>query len=529
MNHLKITVRILLVTATLIAPLAAAEISFSGYLLNRADWRKPDSPKLEPATNQSVDMDKDGILGTQGYVLFGPAGQETGKIPVGKEWLQNVTRQLPPWVHRLEILAPAEMGRFPGYAVINDPVKTDLSFNSGALILETKEPELPLLKITFGDGAPPTIRIGLMVDNLDNGTYNTRAFFAQTGKQKVGPIVTLVQNGSSNGIPDYYFFDVIDAKPGESVTFLAEPGPGGMVTLGGLTFDSVSPKHYAEFRHADRYLKDFYVYKNGDTYHLFYNIGLADGKQEWQQPGNEEMFGHATSKDLRKWEYHPGVLITQPLGWEEATVSAPSIVKRDDGNYYMAYTGFDRNANQQMGLAVSKDLFEWKRVAANPIARGPSWSSWQPGVWADFRDPDLFPMADGFTYMFNTVHVPDVGGAVAISRSKDLLEWEDLGPQRALYPGFHAAESARAFLHDGKVYVFIGGGGSALMVTDDIMSGKWEHVPFDFPNDGLWSGWEIVEGPEGQMLFCAFKWKMFGNFIHFWEVDWENGVPRLRR
>lgn len=528
MNRLKIgftLIYIALVTAT-----NAADIAFAGYLLNRGDWRNPATPKNEPATNQNADLDGDGILGTRGYILFGTPGQEVGKIKTDENWLQQVTKNLPAWIAKVEILSPAELGRFPGYAAIDHPDASGKPFVSGALIMESKSPEHPLLRITFGEGVPQNdIRIGLMVDNLDNGLYNTRSFVGVSGEQKTGPIVTLVQNGSSNGVPDWYFFDVADAKPGESVTFLAEAGPAGLITLGGLTFDAFSPKHYAEFRHADRYLKDFYVLKNNDTYHLFYNIGLADEKQEWQQPGNEDMFGHATSKDLKKWEYHPGVLAIQPLTWEESTVSAPSIIKGGDGKFHMAYTGFGRDGNQQMGLATSEDLFNWTRDPRNPVLQGAAWTGWRPKLWADFRDPDLFPMADGFTYLFNTVHVPNVGGAVAVSRSKDLVTWEDLGPERALYPGFHPAESARAFSHGGKVYVFIGGGGSALMMTDDIMSGKWKKLPFKFPTDGLWSGWEVVEGPEGQMLFCAFKWKAFGNYIHFWEVDWNGETPVIKR
>ena len=66
---------------------------------------------------------------------------------------------------------------------------------------------------------------------------------------------------------------------------------------------------------------------------------IADAKQDWQQPGNEDMFEHATSKDLQTWEYHPDVLATQPLTWEESTVSAPSIIKDTDGKFHMAYTG----------------------------------------------------------------------------------------------------------------------------------------------------------------------------------------------
>jgi hypothetical protein len=28
-------------------------------------------------------------------------------------------------------------------------------------------------------------------------------------------------------------------------------------------------------------------------------------------------------------------------------------------------------------------------------------------------------------------------------------------------------------------------------------------------------------------IFSAFEWKSFGNFIRFWEVKWQDGVPTV--
>jgi predicted GH43/DUF377 family glycosyl hydrolase len=506
----------------------AADISFAGYLLNRADWRDATTEKIEPSVGIQGDLEGDQILGSSGYVLFGPSGQDGGKVPLTEDWASVAMTDLPSWIQSWRFAPDAEMARFPGYAEIDHPEQAVLKLTSGALVISGNGEEQALFELTFGEAPPETVRIGFMVDNMDQGVYNTHSFRLVSDEQTVGPIVTLAQSGSTNGVPDFYFFDVSRAKKGDKLQFFAQAGPGSVISLGAVTLDAHSSSYYSEFSHPGRYLKDFFVYKDGDTYHLFYNIGLADGKQEWQLPGNEEMFGHATSTDLKDWEYHPGIMITQPLTWEEATVSAPTIVKRGD-TYWMAYTGFDREANQRMGLATSTDLFNWERYEGNPLDIEPEWTSWQPQGWADFRDPHLLEMPDGYTYVFNTVHVPNVGGAVAVARSKDLLNWEDLGKERAIYPGFHPAESVHAFEHDGKVYAFIGGGGHALMATDDLLSGEWEKLPFVFPKAGFWSGFEVVEGPEGQMLVCAFQWKMHGNFIRFWEVDWDGDLPVLKQ
>ena len=75
------------------------------------------------------------------------------------------------------------------------------------------------------------------------------------------------------------------------------------------------------FERAGEYVKDFFAIKAGGWYHLFYNVGAADGKQNWMSPGNEESFGHATSQDLRTWKYHGRVMQVQGNGWEGKTVS----------------------------------------------------------------------------------------------------------------------------------------------------------------------------------------------------------------
>ena len=42
----------------------------------------------------------------------------------------------------------------------------------------------------------------------------------------------------------------------------------------------------------------------------------------------------------------------------------------------------------------------------------------------------------------------------------------------------------------------------------------------------MWSGWEVVEF-EGRTVFAAFLWKTEGNFIRFWDVEWDGDVPRV--
>lgn len=540
-----------------LAFVSALELQYAGSKENLPQWRNPEVSKVAPTTGGHLDVDRDNILGTAGYLVFAPeSGKKRSPAP---SYLSHLFyAHIPAWVQSVESLSVgAELVSLPNYAKIDHPKNGNKPLQSGALVTKSKEPrqDIPALRIILGSSCPPLIRLGLMLDNLDNPVYNAATIKVVSGDKELGPLATSLSAQKANNLPDWYFVDVINAQPGESIE-IKLTSQNTLATLGALTFDvsqdvnaakaatlpqvtnagDASPtdsgpekpmKYYAQFVHPGRYLKDYYVYKDERTYHLFYNIGMAGPKQHWQQPGNEEMFGHATSKDLKNWEIHPGVIITQPLTWEEATVSAPSIIKRN-GRYWMAYTGFDRHATQQIGIAVSDDLFHWERLKENPVYQGPSWTIWEAGKWADCRDGDIVEW-QGEVLMFTTVINKSRQGYLAVARSKDLINWEDLGEKRSIAVGFHPGESPRAFVYNGKMYVFATSGkGRKLWISEDPLSGNWRELPFAFPGGGLWSGWEVVEGPEGQTVFSAFQWKSHGNHIRFWEVKWEGDLPVLQ-
>lgn len=303
-----------------------------------------------------------------------------------------------------------------------------------------------------------------------------------------------------------------------------------LLTLGRLSGGETTPDapkvsaHIGEFRRDGEYVKDYYLFNEGGTIHLFYNVGDAGPTQDWQQAGNEKAFGHATSKDLKHWEHHPRVLQVVPGTWEGQVVSAPSIVKHD-GLYYMIYTGFDDRVlgKQTIGLATSKDLFGWKRHPGNPVYTAPDWVFTHPNGWVDCRDAHIIRHGDEFL-MFTMVTTKKGEGAIALASSKDAVTWQDHGPA---YIAFAQPESPRVFEHNGTFYMFATSAhGRKLVKTSDPKSNKWEEVPFEWPAPGLWSGWEVVEF-EGRTVFAAFEWKPNGNYIHFWDVEWNGDVPKV--
>ena len=111
-------------------------------------------------------------------------------------------------------------------------------------------------------------------------------------------------------------------------------------------------------------------------------------------------------------------------------VSAPSIIQHD-GLYYMFYTGFDDRVpgKQTVGLATSKDLFEWKRHPGNPVYEAPDWAERRPDGWIDCRDSHVLKNGDEF-FLFTMVTTKDGKGAIALASSKNLDRVEGSGARQ---------------------------------------------------------------------------------------------------
>jgi sucrose-6-phosphate hydrolase SacC (GH32 family) len=134
---------------------------------------------------------------------------------------------------------------------------------------------------------------------------------------------------------------------------------------------------------------DFCVVQGEGRYHFFYiERRLAEGTPFF--PGHEIYFGHASTADLYEWEVHDPAMLIRPGTWEGAHVWAPYVLPYR-GAYIMAYTGVNRYLSQDIGLASSDDLFEWKRLDSNPIspAKDKPWSFWREDGIASCRDPHL--------------------------------------------------------------------------------------------------------------------------------------------
>jgi beta-fructofuranosidase len=154
-------------------------------------------------------------------------------------------------------------------------------------------------------------------------------------------------------------------------------------------------------------------------YHLFYQHnpnGPLWGDIHW---------GHAVSDDLIRWTDLPIALAPTPGGPDETGCFSGCAV--DNGLPTLIYTGTrgEKHDIQTQCLATSNDgLLTWQKYANNPVLREVPAES---GQTADFRDPFVWRDGDVW-YMVLGSRITDVGGAIFLYHSPDLIHWEYLNP-----------------------------------------------------------------------------------------------------
>jgi hypothetical protein len=189
------------------------------------------------------------------------------------------------------------------------------------------------------------------------------------------------------------------------------------------------------------YAKDHTLIQHDDgVFHLFYASGNAG--EGWNLPGNEINIGHATSTDLIHWSIHPRILpIDLTHNWKNRNVWAPHVIAADIQigptvwPYLMSYTGVNLDRNQQIGLAVSADLFNWTDLSVQDGAFRPNsnWAAWDPdSTWQNCRDSFILRQSNQFLMLTTVTTRPEylglgTRGAIALATSQNGLNWVDQG------------------------------------------------------------------------------------------------------
>jgi beta-fructofuranosidase len=218
------------------------------------------------------------------------------------------------------------------------------------------------------------------------------------------------------------------------------------------------------FALADFWVWDFWLADDGARFHLFFlhapkSLGDANLRHRNAQ------IGHATSNDLRRWDYHGVALGPGAAGdFDETATWTGSVVRGPDAVWRMFYTGTrflrpDAFPNvETIGVATSTDLFSWTK-APGPILRADArWyetlgsSSWPEEAW---RDPWVFSDELGRRWhMLITArsnHGPDLGrGVIGYATSEDLQTWTAGPPLSAPQAGFAHLEVPQLIEMDGR-------------------------------------------------------------------------------
>ncbi|HOJ75190.1 MAG TPA: hypothetical protein PLL65_14795 [Phycisphaerae bacterium] len=291
------------------------------------------------------------------------------------------------------------------------------------------------------------------------------------------------------------------------------------------------------FRPVGGAVADFGVAEHDGRVHFFYiERRLQEGTPFY--PGHEIYFGHASTANLFDWEVHEPVMLIRPGTWEGAHVWAPCIVRRG-GEFIMAYTGVNRHMSQDIGLASSRDLFEWTRWESNPISpcRNSDWADWREDRISSCRDPHLFEH-DGQWWLSYTANTKEGASCVALARTRDFKTWHDCGPicigpadgYEMRVDGGHpqgSLESAHILRRRGRWHMLV------KAKVRDADQANWiitsdRHDRFDFAaRREFWPegfGIEVVRDRGDRTLLATF----FDGHIRFGTVDWRADTPTAR-
>lgn len=156
-------------------------------------------------------------------------------------------------------------------------------------------------------------------------------------------------------------------------------------------------------------------------YHLFYQHNPHDAVWDSMH------WGHAVSDDLVRWADQPIALTPTPGGPDEDGCWSGCALN-NNGVPTIFYTGVRGDwrlpHNQRVCMATATDdLISWEKHPGNPVIPHP------PGGVrvAGFRDPSVWREGEHW-YMAIGSGIQDIGGAVLLYRSSDLISWEYLHP-----------------------------------------------------------------------------------------------------
>ena len=196
------------------------------------------------------------------------------------------------------------------------------------------------------------------------------------------------------------------------------------------------------------------ILRGPDCWHMLYGNNVLPNLAKY----------HATSEDLLSWTTQEPILHSGPSGALDHYELDNGSVIEQDGKWYMLY--FARptaQASRRICLAVSDDLWHWRKIPDEHTAvfiPSSSWSGWTEDAGAQYcKDPWVIRHQDRFI-MYYVCRNKHGDSCVAVASSEDLIHWQDDGPVVTTrwindpLIGPAGFEDPRIVQRDGKFYLF---------------------------------------------------------------------------
>lgn len=268
-------------------------------------------------------------------------------------------------------------------------------------------------------------------------------------------------------------------------------------------------QNHAVLRLDDYWIWDSWIADDGDLYHLFF----LQAPRSLGDPGKRHMnatVGHATSRDLVRWDYLGECLGPAQTGFDDLAIWTGSVLRAQD-RWWMFYTAISTAGHhifdQRVGAAVSDDLHHWRRVSGEPTVEvDPRWYKTlhlRPpgtvgpdltGASETWRDPLVLadPDGDGWHMLITARSVQahrNDDGVVAHARSRDLTTWQVEAPLSRPGAGFGQLEVLQSKVIDGRpVMVFTC---HPQEQTGERIAGG-AYCTWSVPSPGVLGPWDIA-------------------------------------
>lgn len=182
---------------------------------------------------------------------------------------------------------------------------------------------------------------------------------------------------------------------------------------------------------TSRVLHDTWAFVHAGYVHVFYLAPAAADPMH-------RLIGHVVSRDWLTWEEQAYIELTGAPGtWDAGRIGTGHVFRFSDGRFYMAYTG-RVDPQEDVGLAVSDDLFEWQKLSLDtpvwPRDLSIPYESETPeqGLAPAWRDPYVTLLPDGAWHAFLCAKSSRPGLAaracVAHARLESPTSWISLPP-----------------------------------------------------------------------------------------------------